>query len=200
MKSRVAGKNRIGLALVVAVVTSLVAAVPVRAQVVVTLDENGNGTIVGGPFGGTPLTLASGGAHPVTYTLPFTVVPGDVLLVESNQTDFSDLLRFNNNQVTFFSELESNETFATSDLADVSVPPTTGGGPTLTELGPEGSNGAEWTPIPGSFTPGNVSPVTGFSISYVFISDVPEPASWLLTSMGGGLLLLVGWRRRTPRS
>ena len=58
---------------------------------------------------------------------------------------------------------------------------------TLTEV----NGGVVYTPLAGQ--PGFVS---GFSVTYHGISDVPEPSTWIL--MGTGLVGLLGyrWRRR----
>jgi hypothetical protein len=168
----------------------------VQAQVVVTFDENGTGTIVGGPFGGTPITLSVVGSHPLTYILPVAfATPGDIVLYEDPaQTQFSDLVRFSNgNQITFYSDLETNE--AIGDLADVSVIPTTTSTTKLTESGVEGGfQAVEWTPIPGSGGPGD-SAGFGFTTSYVVVSDVPEPGTVTMLGLSVvGLLAIV--RRR----
>jgi hypothetical protein len=168
----------------------------VQAQVVVTFDENGTGTIVGGPFGGVPIPLGVAGTHPLVYTLPAPLAaPGDLIIYEdAAHTQFSDLVRFDLNVITFYSDLEPNQPLAGSDLADVTVLPTTSGGVILTEVGTEGNNGVQWTPIPGSGAPGDSLSLTGFTTSYVVISDIPEPGTVVL--VGIGMLGLLAVRRR----
>jgi hypothetical protein len=171
------------------------------AQFTFTIDEFGVGS-----FGGAnvPFTIGpdpSGGvAGPVLiYTLPFAVVPGDVILSEPGlpPTPDSDVIRFwnptgiNQTEVIFYSD------FSTTDPADA---PADVGLPTqffnpirITEVGPEGNNGAVYVAnlgLPGS---------TSAPVQYNIISDtpVPEPGTGALLLSGVGLLFgIMRFRRK----
>ncbi len=64
----------------------------------------------------------------------------------------------------------------------------------LNEVGPEGNNGAIYTPDPGA--PGSVA---GAVITYNIISDssVPEPNTLALAVLGAGLLVITLKRRHS---
>lgn len=162
-----------------------------------TLDELGNMSINGVPQ--PPGTIAQdpfSGILTLSYNLPFVGHRGDVVLFEPGPipAPISDVLRFDGFfHVFFFSELETSDTFP-FDPADVGQFPGPFPGPTvnLMETGPEGSNGAFYTPAPGGNDPGG-----DFSNpSYHFISDVPEPGAGLLLSLGGGILWILKGRRQ----
>jgi hypothetical protein len=148
----------------------------------VTVDENGNGNFNGTPL---PFTLApdpspGGGASVLTYSLPFAGSPGDVLLLEPGSTGvLSDLIRFNGNgTLLFYSDVSAVD--PADALADVGLPSEFSPVQlTIQELGPEGNNGAVYTPGPGQpgFDP-------AFLPSYNIVSDVPEPASFGLVGLG----------------
>lgn len=176
----------------------------------ITIDENGNGTVTGGE---TPVSLnygmradpGPGGLSSVlTYALPtgYTVVPGDVHLTDADEGGiFLDVIRFN--QIVGEVALPGSIAFYSDNLdgfdslADTSSPP--GGAYTnlvsIPEIGPEGDNGAFYTPTANQ--PGYVG---GFAVTYHFISDsgVPEPATWAMMIAGFGLMGLA--LRRKPRS
>ena len=162
----------------------------------ITVDENGNGTIqfAGGPAIPLPGVLqpdpGPGGLSSVmTYNLlgPPSLVAGDVLLLEGVGGPFFDIVRFNpagtgGNPAYPASLLFYSDNVPLSDsLADTPGPPTSlyPNRDTIVEIGTELSNSASYTPSPGQ--PGFVS---GFSVTYDLISDgtrvVPEPASWTL--------------------
>jgi len=182
-------------------VASALCATTTFGQLVFSFDENGNGT---GPTSG-PLPFAKAidpvsGITTLSYTLPFPVAPGDVLLFEgTNSTVFSDIVRFggvNHNQVFFFSETEAGEP---PDLADVpTLPQPQAGAVSLTEVGPEGNNGATWGPPLGSGAPGDPGPSVGPAV-YQIVSDIPEPAGLALAALAGGLLLARRWHGQVPR-
>jgi hypothetical protein len=179
------------------------------AAITVTVDENGNGTasLPGsvipllsslstdpGP-GGLPGALTYAIAPPVPS---FTVVVGDVTLSEPG-TSLSDLIRFNQNpnlpgSLVFYSDVPPVDA-----LADIGFPTANYTNlVALTETGPEGNNGAIYTPTAGM--PGFVA---GNQVTYILQSDViPEPASIIM----GGISLTMGvvyvWvrRRRDARS
>jgi hypothetical protein len=182
--------------------TYAVTVAPSLAQTI-TFDENGHGSITGG--GPLPFAVApdpSGGIPtPVLiYTLPFLVNPGDVGLLENSGGSgtnlvLSDLVRFYTpsgqatSDVIFYSDVETGEN--NLDLADTGIPQTPGW-TNIVEMGPEGNNGAVWTPIAGI---GGSLPAGG-QIQYNIISDVPEPRTLTLAAFGGGLALAEIRRRR----
>jgi hypothetical protein len=167
-----------------------------------TFDEFGNSSGLGiSP--GIMQPDPSGGlaANVLVYNLPFSVVPGDVILLEPGippQRE-SDLVRFWNpsgagpSQIIFYSD------FSTTDPAD--SPADTGLPPvlmplivTIQEVGPEGNNGALYTPTANQ--PGSVNAAVP-PPTYNIISDVPEPGTVALAILGGGLSLFL-LKRRNP--
>ena len=188
--------------LFVAALASAQLAATALGQVLISFDENGNGL---GPSGG-PLPSALtpdpiSGVITLSYTLPFPVAPGDLLLSESQGTNvFSDLVRFggpSRNEVWFFSELEPGELFP--DKADLlQVPPAATNAIPLVENGPEGNNGVIWLPLPGSGLPGAAGSAFG-QVQYHIVSDIPEPGGLSLAALGGLTLALGWWRRSTRR-
>jgi hypothetical protein len=189
---------------------SAIAATTAVAQLNIqaTFDENGHGVITGAALAGLPdpYTVPFGvGVDPVSglttlfYTLPTTVTSGDILLFEPGQQGPSDLIRFVQNRMYFFSELEPTDV-APFDLADgLVIPPVNPTTPVvlLDEAGVEGNNGATWKPLTPA-DPGFAAAV-GPSVTYNFVSDaVPEPNTLALLGLGGGLLI-VAQRRRAAR-
>jgi hypothetical protein len=159
---------------------------------VLTFDENGNGQFGPGVLqpdpgpGGLPAVL--------TYRLPFAGVVGDVLLTDADVAGnpFLDVLRFNGNGTVAF---YSDNIDGFDALADTASPPAAlyPNQVRIPEVGPEGNNGAFYTPGPND---------PGFDPSlptYHFISDgtVPEPASISLLGVGAALVgLIVAKKRR----
>jgi hypothetical protein len=164
-----------------------------------TFDEFGNSSGLGISPGAMQLdpSGAIGLPTPVmVFNLPFSVVPGDVILNEPQNPAApipSDLVRFWNptgggpSQIIFYSD------FSTTDPADA---PADTGLPSglmsliirIPEVGPEGNNGALYTPTgnqPGFILSTTVPPAT-----YNIISDVPEPRTVALIVAGAGLLLV----------
>jgi hypothetical protein len=163
-----------------------------QALPTLTFDENGNGNINGNPL---PFTVApdpSGGiaANVLIYQLPFAVTPGDVALLEPTGVA-SDLIRFlpstagAQSLMIFYSDL--SEPIDPSSLADTGLPRSPNAIP-INEVGPEGNDGAVWTPAPG--LPGS----TSAPVQYNIISDVPEPGAAALCGLG--LLFVVNRFRR----
>jgi hypothetical protein len=167
-----------------------------------TVDENGNG-YTDFTNSSLPYTMAPdpgpGGLNPVlTYTLPFSVVAGDVIITEPiawqpgewpGYPTLSDVVRFNApNYLVFYSDAPPFDS-----LADTISPPGTyyPNNVSILEIGPSDDyNWGVWTPNLGD--PGD----PGFAMTYTLYSDVPLPPSALL--LGSGLLGLLGfgWRRR----
>jgi hypothetical protein len=170
---------------------------------VITIDENGNGIGTLGPGflandpgpGGLPNVL--------TYNLPFNTTKGDVLLTDffNGTVSVQDVLRFNGNgTVVFYSDnIGGSDALADTPSAPRSIYPVS---VTLSEVGPEGNNGAFYTPVAGG--PGFFANAVGASGTYHFISDatsvsVPEPGGRALLAVFGtsGAVLLFR-RRRVP--
>jgi hypothetical protein len=159
---------------------------------ILTFDEFGNSSGPGISPGVMQLDPSGGLPVPVlVYNLSFPVIPGDLWLTNGVE-GLSDVVRFwnpngasgNSSQIIFYSD------FSTADPADS---PSDTGLPqnslpilSIKEVGPEGNNGALYTPIPGN--PGSVSGAT--ALQYNIISDVPEPSTVALVIAGVGLLLV----------
>jgi PEP-CTERM motif-containing protein len=168
-----------------------------------TFDENGNSS---GPSSAPPISPGalqpdpSGGlAVPVlVYNLALPVITGDVVLLEPGNPatggQYSDVVRFwnptgaNATQIIFYSDVSATD--PANDLADTGLPQLIN--PVfINEVGPEGNNGALYTPAPGG--PGSVAGAVG--LQYNIISDVPEPSALALAALAGGLLLFTLKRR-----
>jgi hypothetical protein len=182
------------------------------AQLVYTFDEFGNSS---GPSSAPPISPgilqpdpsgALGLPVPVlVYNLAVPVVPGDVVLTEPGNPatggQNSDVIRFwnptgiNATQIIFYSD---NSTTEPGDvppdvgLADTGLPPQLFNPVFIPEVGPEGNNGAVYTPAPGA--PGSIA---GAVVTYNIISDspIPEPGALALTILGAGSLLFIFKRR-----
>jgi hypothetical protein len=177
----------------------------------VTVDENGNGNVVAAGVGIAPLfsILApdpgpGGAPQALTYDLGTStglIATGDVLLMDPDGT-IGDVIRFNDSGQQGVSAITlvfySDNSDGSDALADVASSPSAfyTNMVTINEIGPDKMNGAVYTPTTGQ--PGAVT-VPGFTISYHFVSDVPEPGSAaLLVSMGvSGAALL---RRKRGRN
>jgi hypothetical protein len=165
--------------------------------VTLAVDENGHSTFgaVGilapdpGP-GGLPAVL--------TYTLPFAVVTGDVLITDAG-IGLNDVVRFNPVVGAQASALlfYSDHVPAADSLADTPSPPGAlyPNQITIAEIGPEGASSALYTPAPGQpgFNPNQPG------LSYLLVSDgpIPAPAPSTLALLGIGLVGLArtAWRR-----
>jgi len=186
--------------LLVLIFTSIVTVTTALGQVasVWRVDENGpallSGSIAGFANGSYKLDPKSGIMGWYYPLGPST--PGDLLLIEplvGNTNTVSDLLRFDGNGVFFFSDLEPGE--LNPDKADVpQIPNPVNPFFVRNEVGPEGNNGAFWTPGPGQpgFDLSGSLPGLGYNI----ISDVPEPNSVALYLAVAGLLALRRLQRK----
>jgi len=183
-------------------VVSALAATTALAQInTFACDENGHGTFNGVALvGGLVAVDPSGGVtgSVLIYTLPAaapTLTIGDVLLsaTVAGNTNLSDVVRFwENHQVIFYSDREAGA--ADPALADSGLPALLlSNQAQLLETGQEGNNGASYLALLGQ--PGWDGGPNG--TQYRIISDVPEPGTLLLASLGGGMLLVLKWRRQT---
>ena len=171
---------------------------PGARAALITVDENGNGigTIGGGSLkpdpgpGGLPSVL--------TYNLPFAATQGDVgLLSLEPLVGFAifDIIRFNGNGTLDF---YSDNVPVSDSVGDTSGPPGIlyANRILILEVGPEGDNGAFYTPTVGQ---------PGFDLSgptFHFISDgsaVPEPASIAILGMALLGIALIGRPRLCAR-
>ncbi len=180
----------------VALVTSAAA----QTNLLITVDEYGRGNYNGSPLQSGMMTDPFSGMTTLGYILPFPTLPGDVVLVEAGTplaVAPSDIIRFDGQGHLFFFS-DSSPLDPPDAPADVpQLPPLLTQYPvvTLNEIGPEGNNGAQYFPLAGQ--PGSLP--TGAPVQYNFISDIPEPASILVATLGGGLLLLLNLRRQAGR-
>ena len=166
---------------------------PMQASTIVEIDENGNGSI---NFGSGP-TFITGtlqqdpgpGGQPdaLTYALGApNLTEGDLFLTEGGQIE--DIIRFNPTGAGGDSAYLSSVLFYASDvngiedLADSSQPPSAFYANTLTLPETAIGNQTDYTPISGQ--PGFVS---GFNVTYMMTSPVPEPSSIFLLVSGAGI-------------
>lgn len=177
--------------------------------VTISVDEHGN-SLFDSPILGTatsPGVLAAdpgpgGLAAALTYNLlgPPSLVLGDVLLIEPGSGNISDVLRFNpaNSATGYPASLVfySDNSDGIDALADTGLPTNFYTNLVrIPEVGPEGLNGAIYTPTANQ--PGFID---GYAVTYRFVSDgaIPEPGSLVLMGIGGaGLLATMARRRRS---
>jgi hypothetical protein len=199
-------------------IASAMAITAARGQTHVVVDEYGNGDydandisylgLKPDPYNGNALGLCYELAIPWNIS-PFVM---DIMLLNPTTGSPSDLLRFQRNSqvgnadtlLFFYSAMDADDPWTTP--ADVSVLPTpVNGYQTFTEAGlfgypyaaAPGGNLPDYAVGPNGLvylaawgTPGNDGSFSG--TEYTFISDIPEPGSFLLVS--GGLGLLCGFK------
>jgi hypothetical protein len=174
-------------------------------SITITVDENCDGTFTNTAGFFSPLTCAlladpgpGGLGAAVTYDLlsPPGLTAGDLILLEpaGAAAIISDIIRFNPQQGTGSLVFYSDNLEGSDALADTGFPTALYTNTlTVTEVGPEGSNGFSYTPTSGQ--PGFVTGAGG-PITYVILSDtptIPEPAT--LTLLGISLVAFVFSRR-----
>ena len=139
------------------------------------------------------------------YTLPFLGVQGDVLIADVFFT-FGDACNFAVCDVVRFNG-DGTLIFYSDNIDGFDAPADTTGKPATLyanqktcfdffvcgEFGPEGNNRSIYTAA--ASEPGFNA---AFAPTFIFISDVPEPGTWLLI-LGGGALLLVRRFMCVPR-
>jgi hypothetical protein len=164
---------------------------------VVSFDENGNGTVDNGTtlkFGVDIPQIGLDQYATLYYELPGMVVTGDLWLYEqNNSSQVSDVLRFVNNyspnsgyhgRVYVYSDTEAGE--VSRELADTGIPydtlqPAWGTLEQGTEEGWSGYMGYTPQDTSSGLQPGYMY---GETVTYNFTSDIPEPATICLLSFG----------------
>jgi len=186
------GRNLSSVGIFSALLLVLASSALAQFTVTIRVDENGFATFTNSTGFFANLASTNGpdpgpGGLPnaLTYNLlnPPGLTAGDLLLFEPGSSNLlSDVIRFNPQQnggsLVFYSD-----NFDGADaLADTGFP-TAFYANTLSalEVGSEGNNGFTYIPIAGQ--PGFVTGAAG-PVTYVIISDVPEPGSLALCGFG----------------
>lgn len=193
-----------GLVLSVAIATALFCATcaPATAGEInaYSVDENGNGYYTSSVVGGSAMTYSMvsdpgpGGLPRVLAYLMFAAVFGDVILEEDAVP--SDVLRFGdyrNDQGNMQGALffYSDKDGGIDAIADVGMPGAFNNNQVsfsevdLGYVGLEGEFGYVYTPTAGQ--PGFLG---GYTTTYTFVSDVPEPGSLLLVLPAAAMAIL----------
>jgi len=150
-----------------------------------TLPPMSPGVLQADPSGGLTVPV-------LVYTVPLPLLMGDVVLTEpgnpSTGDQYSDVVRFwnptgiNLTQIIFYSDFSATD--PADSPADTGLPQQLINPVFINEVGPEGNNGALYTP-----PAGGAGSFPGALIQYNIISDVPEPDALALIIVGSGLLL-----------
>jgi MYXO-CTERM domain-containing protein len=209
-------KFRLLLGFIAALTLMAGAAFAQGPNVLISIDENGNGFL---NFGGGNIRMPwavqndpgpGGLPNVLTYNMlgPPSVTAGDVLLQDGVGGPVFDVVRFNDYNtggvqgypasILFYSD----NTDGFDSIGDTPSPPGAfyANNLTIQEIGPEGLNGAVYTPLAGQ--PGFVP---GFNVTYDLVSDgviTPEPPAAATFAFGafGLIALVVATRRRRQLS
>jgi len=182
---------------------------PAPAAITIQVDEKGNWSIDPSGLSMTSLGKVDDGynQYPLGYTMPFTPVYGYVIMTEPGGgwpgTGCSDGIWFrqiaqpaSQDVLLFYSDSGPGDPPEPGDLADTLYPPPIVEGYPIVMISEVSAGGWSYaTYTPGAGQPGYNS---DFLPTYVFISEVPEPATilvWSLLGMGSWLGMRV-WRRR----
>jgi hypothetical protein len=177
-------------------------------SVTIRVDENGNGFFSNtagftSPLPGFLAPDPGPGGLPSVLTYdtlnPPGLVSGDVLLVDPSGLVL-DVVRFNADEVNPSGNVGSLLFYSDNidgfdSLGDTPSPPLAfyTNLVFINEVGNENVNGAVYTPTAGQ--PGFVAGAAG-PVTYVLMSDTPEPASMTLLGLGAVGLVGYAWRRR----
>jgi hypothetical protein len=171
-----------------------------EVELLITFDENGNGTFLGEKLDWAIVTDPGPGGLPnaLAYLPPFGPETAGDLLIEEPTGGFSDVVRFNvgatspYGTIVFYSEVPEDAA-EMPDLADIGLPEAFYPNPiVLVEKGSEGNNWVDYTPVRGQ--PGYLDNYPG--ATYHIISDIPEPSTLALLSISALGILTYTWRRR----
>jgi len=145
-------------------------------------------------------------SNALTYTTPAGLMVGDLVLQEPGGGE-SDLIRWNDNRLVFYSDIGDDNA---DDSADIGLPSArwpneisatevgldiTFEGPVVVPYSENGTNGFLYTPS-SSEPGGNTIHSENSQPFYIFISDVPEPGTVTLVGLGLAGLLAVIRRRK----